>query len=87
MANAALFVRPAELFPALGNIQVYLYLIIAAIVAGIAGIWNQCRVDTLIQQPINLCMLGFTALDCHVAPHQRRHVAWPPKACSTWSRC
>ncbi|HVJ87580.1 MAG TPA: O-antigen ligase family protein [Caulifigura sp.] len=61
LANAALFVRPAELFPALGNIQVYLYLIIAAIVTGIGGIWNQCRVDTLIQQPINLCMLGFTA--------------------------
>ncbi len=61
LANAALFVRPAELFPALGNIQIYLYLIIAAIVAGIGGIWNQCRVDTLLQQPINLCMLGLTA--------------------------
>lgn len=61
LANAALFVRPAELFPALGNVQVYLYLIIAAIAAGISGIWNQCRVDTLIQQPINLCMLGLTA--------------------------
>ncbi len=60
LANAALFIRPAELFPALGNIQVYLYLIIAAIGAGISGIWNQLRVDTLIQQPINLCMLGFT---------------------------
>ena len=61
LANAALFVRPAELFPALGNIQVYSYLIIAAIVAGIGGIWNQIRFDTLIQQPINLCMLGLTA--------------------------
>jgi hypothetical protein len=61
LANAALFVRPAELFPALGNIQVYLYLIIAAITAGIGGIWNQVRFDTLIQQPINLCMLGLTA--------------------------
>ncbi|QDT55386.1 hypothetical protein Pan44_34290 [Caulifigura coniformis] len=61
LANAALFVRPAELFPALGNIQVYLYLIVAAILAGIGGIWNQVRSDTLIQQPINLCMLGLTA--------------------------
>jgi hypothetical protein len=61
LANAALFVRPAEVFPALGNMQVYSYLIIAAIVAGIGGIWNQIRFETLIQQPINLCMLGLTA--------------------------
>jgi hypothetical protein len=61
LANAALFVRPAELFPAMGDIQLYSYLIIAAIAIGFSGIWNQLRFDTLIQQPINLCMLGLTA--------------------------
>jgi hypothetical protein len=60
-ANAALFVRPAELFPSMGDVQLYLYLIVAAIACGLPGIENQLRLATLIQQPINLCMLGLTA--------------------------
>jgi hypothetical protein len=60
LANAALFFRPAELFPALGDLQLYLYFITAAIVCSMSAIENQLRVKTLIQQPINLCMLGLT---------------------------
>ncbi|MEW4529034.1 O-antigen ligase domain-containing protein [Maioricimonas sp. JC845] len=58
MANAALFVRPAELIPSLGNLQVYLYLIVAAIVCSIRPLHNQVRLTTMMQQPINLCVLG-----------------------------
>jgi hypothetical protein len=60
LANAALFVRPAELFPALGDVQLYLYFIIAAIMCGASGIENQLRATTPVQQPINLCMVGLT---------------------------
>jgi hypothetical protein len=60
LANAALFVRPAELFPAFGDVQLYLYLIVAAIACGLTGIENQLRPATLIQQPINLCMVLLT---------------------------
>ncbi|MBX3441534.1 MAG: O-antigen ligase family protein [Planctomyces sp.] len=60
LANAALFIRPAELFPSLGDVQLYLYLIAAAILCGMSGIHNQLRMSTLIQQPINLCMVGLT---------------------------
>src|SRR5690606_20576070 len=61
LANAALFVRPAELFPALGNVQGYLYLIVAAVVAGRGGSSSRLRFATLIQHPINLSMSGLTA--------------------------
>ena len=60
-ANAALFVRPAELFPQLGNVQIYLALIACAILCNPRGLHNQVRVRTLFQQPINLCMLGVIA--------------------------
>jgi hypothetical protein len=58
LANAALFIRPAELFPALGNVQVYLALIATAALCNLRGLDNQWRMRTLIQQPLNLCVLG-----------------------------
>lgn len=58
MANAALFVRPAELLPALGNAPIYLALIVSAVLCNLPGLQNQLRKRTLIQQPINLCVLG-----------------------------
>lgn len=58
LANAALFVRPAELFPALGNVQIYLALIGSAVLCNLQGLQNQLRPRTLLQQPVNLCVLG-----------------------------
>ena len=60
LANAALYIRPAELIPALGDVQVYLYLIVASILVAIRQIHNQVTFRTLVQQPINLCVLGVT---------------------------
>ncbi len=60
LANAALYIRPAELIPALGDVQLYLYLIVAAILVAIRSIHNQIRFHTLAQQPINLCVIGVT---------------------------
>ncbi len=59
-ANAALYVRPSELFPALGNVQIYLYFIVAALLVGIRQLHNQVRIRTILQQPINLCVIGVT---------------------------
>mgnify|MGYP007059383282 FL=1 len=58
LANAALFVRPAELSPALSGVQLYLYLIAAAILFSVRGIHNQLSLKTMVQQPINLCVVG-----------------------------
>ncbi len=60
LANAALYIRPSELFPSLGDVQIYLVLIVAAILCSIRQIHNQVSLRTLIQQPINLCVIGVT---------------------------
>ncbi len=60
LANAALYIRPSELFPALGDVQIYLALIVGAILCSVRQIHNQVAIRTLIQQPINLCVIGVT---------------------------
>ena len=60
LANSTLYIRPAELFPAMGNVQLYLILIVGAMICSIRQIHNQVRLHTLVQQPINLCVLGVT---------------------------
>ncbi len=60
MANAALFLRPAELIPALGDVPLYLYLIMATVLCSVKPIHNQLRLATLVQQPINLCVVLVT---------------------------
>lgn len=60
MANAALFLRPAELFPAFGDVPLYLYLIVATVVCAIRPIHNQLRLATLVQQPVNMCVVLVT---------------------------
>ncbi|MBL8850100.1 MAG: O-antigen ligase domain-containing protein [Planctomycetaceae bacterium] len=56
LTNAALFVRPAELFPALGDVQVYLGLIVLTILCSLQRLHNQLSLRTMVQQPINLCV-------------------------------
>ena len=58
MANAALFVRPSELFPALGDVQIYLAMIVSAMLCNLRGMQDQLRPRSLIQQPVNLCVVG-----------------------------
>lgn len=60
LANAMLFIRPAEIMPALGDIQIYLMLISGAMLFSIPDLHNQLRLKTLRQQPVNLCVLGVT---------------------------
>lgn len=60
LANAALYIRPSELLPALGDVQVYLYLIVGSMLVGVRALHNQVSLKTLVQQPINLCVIGVT---------------------------
>ncbi len=58
MANAMLFVRPQEIFPQLGDIQLYLPCIVGAFICSIRELHNQLRWKTMMYQPVNLCVLG-----------------------------
>ncbi|AMV19698.1 O-antigen ligase family protein [Planctomyces sp. SH-PL14] len=60
MANAALFLRPAELFPAMGDFPLYMYLITAAIFASAHQILDQLRPRNLFFQPVSLCVILVT---------------------------
>jgi len=53
-----LFVRPQEVFPALGNLQLYLPCILGALLFSIQDLHNQVRWKTMMQQPVNLCVIG-----------------------------
>lgn len=57
LANVALFVRPAELVPALGNVQVYFPLIFAAAAANLSGLNAQLSRGMLVRQPVHVCVL------------------------------
>jgi hypothetical protein len=61
LTNAALFVRPSELFPSLGNVQLYMLLIAATIACSLQRLHNQFTLRTMLQQPVNLCVAGMVA--------------------------
>ena len=61
LTNAALFVRPAELVPAMGNVQVYLALILLTIACSLRELHNQVSLRTMIQQPINFFVAAMIA--------------------------
>lgn len=58
LANALLFVRPQEIMPALGDLQLYLACICGALLFSVHDLHNQLRWRTLLQQPVNLCVFG-----------------------------
>ncbi|MEZ6146011.1 MAG: O-antigen ligase domain-containing protein [Planctomycetaceae bacterium] len=58
LANFALFVRPSELSPMLEGVQLYLFLIIGAVICAARPLQNQLARKVFIQQPINLCVVG-----------------------------
>ncbi len=57
-----LFIRPGELMPALGDIQIYLAFICGAMLFSIYDLHNQVKWKTMLQQPVNLCVIGVTSM-------------------------
>jgi len=62
LANAMLFIRPGELFPALEGVQIYLAFISGAMLFAIPDLHNQLRWRTMMQQPVNFCIVGVTVM-------------------------
>lgn len=61
LVNAALFVRPNELFPDLGDIQLYMVLILACLVISLPAVLRQLTPNAILSQPVTACMLGLHA--------------------------
>lgn len=58
LTNAALFIRPGELLPEMGDVQLYMLLIAATIACSLQRLHNQLSLRTMLQQPVNLCVAG-----------------------------
>lgn len=58
LVNAALFVRPGELFPATYGWPIYNCLIIANLLVAAPAVLNQLSEKRLSQSPITVCVLG-----------------------------
>ena len=61
LANATIFVRPWEVFPELEGIQLYLGFIAAAAVLSYRQIMQHLHINSLLAQPVTLCVLGVCA--------------------------
>jgi len=58
LVNAALFIRPAEIVPALLGWEIYFYVIVACAIVAIPEVLNYVTGQSPDTQPITLCVLG-----------------------------
>jgi O-antigen ligase len=58
VVNAALFVRPAEVVPALVGWNIYEFLILACLAASFPAVLEQFRAKSLEDRPVTVCLLG-----------------------------
>ncbi len=58
LVNAALFVRPAEIVPALVGLNIYEFLILACLALSIPAVLEQFTAKSLELRPVTLCVLG-----------------------------
>lgn len=61
LVNAAVFLRPNELFPAIKAIPLYELLILSSATLSIRPMFQQFRLKELKRQPISLCVIGVLA--------------------------
>src|SRR5436309_3285608 len=58
LLNATLFVRPAEIVPALIGVEIYQALILACLLASFPGVLEQLTPRSLERRPATVCVLG-----------------------------
>ena len=58
LVNASLFVRPAEIIPALEDWPIYAVLTICALLVTLPALLSQLSIASLIERPISACVMG-----------------------------
>ena len=61
LVTATLFVRPAEIFPAVHAWPIYEYLILACLAVSLPGVLSQLSAKSLAENPITACVIGLWA--------------------------
>src|SRR3954471_7774194 len=69
LLNATLYVRPAEIVPALLGLEIYQTLIIACLAASFTCVLEQLTSGELERRPITVCVIGlaFAVVMSHLA--------------------
>jgi O-antigen ligase len=62
IVNAALFIRPAEIVPALLGWEIYFYAIVACFIVAIPDVLRQVTGQSLESQPITICVFGLALI-------------------------
>jgi putative inorganic carbon (hco3(-)) transporter len=62
LINAALFIRPAEVLPALAGVPIFQGLLYACLAASLPSVLQQLAPRSLAEQPITACVLGLLAI-------------------------
>src|SRR5688572_30219755 len=58
LVNATLFIRPAEIVPALLGWEIYFYVILACLVVSTPEVMRYLTAQSLDRQPITLCVFA-----------------------------
>ncbi|MBV8384762.1 MAG: hypothetical protein JOZ63_19410 [Planctomycetaceae bacterium] len=58
LVNATLFIRPADLVPALAAAPIYLILIVPCLAVSLPMVLKQISLRNLVEQPISACVVG-----------------------------
>ena len=69
LTTATLFVRPAEIFPAVSAWPIYEYLILACLAVSLPGVLKQLSANSLYENPVTACVVGlwFAVVLSHMA--------------------
>src|SRR5687767_10908846 len=59
LVTAVMFIRPAEIIPALDALPIYEVLIIGALVTSLPAVLRQLSLDSLTRNPVTYCVVGF----------------------------
>jgi O-antigen ligase len=62
IVNAALFIRPAEIVPALLGWEIYFYAIVACFIVAIPDVLRQVTGQSLESQPITICVFALALI-------------------------
>src|SRR5690242_9256721 len=58
LLNASLYVRPADILPAVEGLPIYQFLIIACLLMAMKAVGAQLRTRDLRNRPITVCVIG-----------------------------
>ena len=61
LINATLFIRPAEIVPALLDLPIYQVFILGCLLVSLPAVMEQLSIRSLVERPASACVVGVLA--------------------------